>query len=190
MHTAIQHHIQAAIPAISSQDLAYMVSLFQARSIEKDGYFLEFGKRCQEVAFVNSGMLRVFYPNEKGEDTSCYFAMPSEFITSFSSLANDTPSIENIQAILPTELLVISKQNLEMLYRQVPASQELGRKSAERIAIMMEKRIAMFMTKSAKDRYRFILEHQPALLQNVPLQYLASYLGITPQHLSRLRSQK
>ena len=88
---------------------------------------------------------------------------------------------------MPTELLVISKQDLEMLYKKIPATQELGKKCAENIIIILEKRMALFLNTSASERYQFLLKHNPILTHTVPLQYLASYLGITPQHLSRLR---
>ena len=77
-----------------------------------------------------------------------------------------------------------------MLYSKIPITQEFGRKSAENVTMLMERRIALFLNNSAEERYKFILKHHPILLQTVPLQYLASYLGISPQHLSRLRKKK
>ena len=164
-----------------------MLSLFNPLTLKKDEYFLELGKRCNQVAFIKTGMLRIFYPNDKGEDTTCYFSLPNEFVTSFSSFTTQKLSTENIQAILPTELFVINKQDLELLYRKIPAAQEFGRKAAENLAIIMEKRISLFLTNTADERYQYLLLQNPILIQKVPLQYLASYLGISPQHLSRLR---
>lgn len=134
-------------------------------------------------------MLRIYYYNDKGDETTCYFALPNDFVTSFSSFNSNTPSTENIQAILPTELLVIHKYDLDKLYKEILSMQEFGRKAAENMTIAMEKRIALFQNNTAEDRYRYLMKHNPVLLQTVPLQYLASYLGITPQHLSRLRKK-
>jgi len=173
--------------SLSADDIEFMLSLFKPLTLKKEEHFLEAGRRCNHVAYIKSGMLRIYYPNDKGEETTCYFSLPNEFVTSFSSFTTQNPSTENIQAILPTELLVISKQDLEMLYQKIPATQEFGRKAAENIAIIMEKRMSLFLNNSADERYQFLVNHTPILVQTVPLQYLASYLGVTPQHLSRLR---
>lgn len=189
MKSSLKHIIQSTI-AISLDELGFMLTLFKPLDLKKDDYFLELGKRCHQVAFIKSGMLRIYYPNDKGEETTCYFSLPNEFVTSFSSFSTGNASAENIQAIMPTELLVIEKSDLEMLYAKIPVTQEFGRKSAENVTMLMEKRIALFLNNSAEERYEYMLKHQPILLQTVPLQYLASYLGITPQHLSRLRKKK
>ncbi|MBL7910546.1 MAG: Crp/Fnr family transcriptional regulator [Bacteroidia bacterium] len=173
--------------SISETDLDFMFSLFRFSKLKKKDYFLEMGRKCNEVAFIKSGMLRIFYHNDRGEETTCYFSLPNEFVTSFSSFTTQTPSMENIQAILPTELFIIAKQDLEMLYHKIPATQEFGRKAAENLTLIMEKRISLFLNNSADERYQILVKNSPALVRTVPLQYLASYLGISPQHLSRLR---
>lgn len=184
----LKQTIQSAI-SIADEDLALMLSLFRPLSLDKEDYLLRIGKPCKQVAFVKSGIMRFYYPTEKGEYTTCYFALPNEFITSFSSFTTGDPSIENIQAIAPAELLVIEKEDLEMLYRKIPAVQEFGRKAAENLAINMEKRISLFLNNTAEERYQFLLKHHAVLVQKVPLQYLAAYIGITPQHMSRLRKK-
>lgn len=173
--------------SLSPLEMDFMLSFFKPVSLKKDEYFLEIGQKCNEVAFVKTGLLRIFYPNDKGEETTCYFPLPGEFVTSFSSFTAQTPSVESIQAILPSEIFVVTKQDLETLYQKLPASQELSRKTAENVAMIMEKRIALFLNNSADERYQFLLKYNPILIQTVPLHYLASYLGVTPQHLSRLR---
>lgn len=188
MNTSLQQTIKETI-SISDADLEFMLSLFKLLTLKKNDYFLKIGKSCNHVAFIKSGMLRIYYPNDRGEETTCYFSLPNEFVTSFSSFSTGKVSIENIQAILPAELFVIEKNDLEMLYSKIPIAQEFGRKSAENVTMLMEKRIALFLNNSAEERYEFLLKHQPLLLQTVPLQYLASYLGISPQHLSRIRNK-
>ncbi|MFC4213323.1 Crp/Fnr family transcriptional regulator [Pedobacter lithocola] len=188
MKSSLWQNIESTI-SISETDLDFTLSLFNHISLKKDDYFLEIGKRCNHVAFVKSGMLRVFYPNNKAEETTCYFSLPNEFVTSFSSFTSGKPSTENIQAIEPSELFIISKQNLEELYQKIPSTQEFGRKAAENLAIIMEKRISLFLNNSAEERYQYLLKNNPILIQSVPLQHLASYIGISPQHLSRLRKK-
>lgn len=188
MDASLRQVIKDAI-SLAESDLEFMLSLFEPLTLKKGDYFLEVGQRCNLVAFIRTGMLRIHYPNTKGEETTCYFSLPNEFITSFPSFTTQNPSTENIQAILPTELFVISKQNLEQLYQKIPSTQEFGRKAAENLTMIMEKRISLFLNNSAEERYEFLLKDNPILIQTVPLQYLASYLGISPQHLSRLRKK-
>ncbi len=189
MKSSLQRIIQNTI-SISNSELEFMLSLFKPITLQKDDFFLHIGKVCHQVAFVKSGMLRIYYPNDKGEETTCYFSLPNEFVTSFSSFSTGKRSVENIQAIMPTELFIIEKSDLELLYSKIPIAQEFGRKSAENVTMLMEKRLALFQNNSAEQRYDFLLKNQPILLQTVPLQYMASYLGISPQHLSRLRKKK
>lgn len=172
---------------LSENDMECALSFFKPMTLKTDDYFLKVGQRCNQVAFVKSGMLRMFYPNDKGEETTCCFSFPNEFVTLFSAFTTQSPSTKNIQAILPTECFVISKHDLENLYIQIPSTQELGRKAAENVAMLLGDRMTLFLNSSADERYRDLLKNNPILLQTVPLQYLASYLGITPQHLSRLR---
>lgn len=188
MKSALKQVIQNAI-LISGRELENVLTLFKPLKLKKDDYFLRVGKPSNQVAFIESGVLRIFYPNDKGEETTCHFALPGEFITSFSSFTAGIPSSENIQALSPTELLTIEKKDLEWLYKQYPLFQDFGRKSAEGVALMMEKRLSLFLNNTAEERYQYLLENRPVLFQSVPLQYLASYIGISPQHLSRLRKK-
>lgn len=189
MGNALKQVIRDAI-SIADEDLQLMLSFFKRMALKKEEYFLEVGKRCSQIAFIKSGMLRIFYPNHKGEETTCHFSLPNDFVTSFSGFTTQNPSTENIQAILPTEIFVITRQDLDNLYLKVPSTQEFGRKAAENLSIIMEKRISLFLNNTAEERYQFLLENHPILIQTVPLKYLASYLGISPQHLSRLRKKK
>lgn len=175
--------------SISDSELDLMVACFSPRALKKDEYLLQAGQRCNQIAFVESGMLRICYPNDKGEETTCYFSLPNDFVTSFSAYNHERPSAEHIQAIMPTTCLVISKQDMDELYRKIPAVQEFGRKAAERVAMLMETRMSLFLNNSAEERYQLLLQQQPVLFRTVPLQYLASFLGVTPQHLSRLRKK-
>lgn len=188
MHALLRKVITNTI-SISVQELEYMLSLFKHKTLKKEDYLLKIGKPCSQVFFVNEGVLRIYYPNDKGEDTTCYFALPNEFVTSFSSFSTGKLSVENIQAIIPTTVLYIEKNELELLYQKIPVTQEFGRKAAENLAIILEKRISLFLNNTADERYQFLIKHNPILIQTIPLQYLASYLGISPQHLSRLRKK-
>lgn len=175
--------------SITTVEIDFVLSFFKYISLAKEEYFLGIGKQCNEIAFIQSGVLRMFHFDDDGEEVTHYFPLQNTFVTSHTSLNTQIPSTEGIQAITAAELLVITKEDLEMIYKKVPVMQEFGRKSTENIVAEMNKRISILINNSADKRYKFILGNNPILVQTVPLNYLASYLGITPQHLSRIRKK-
>jgi CRP-like cAMP-binding protein len=162
---------------------------FDTWSIAKGDLWVKQGKICDHVGFVVSGKLRNFYIDESGNEVTCYFVSPENFISSFTSFLTNTPANENISALEDSVLRVISKKDLEELCEKVPKMQIFRRVIAENLFITMEKRIFMLQSQSAHERYENMLKDNPEIILSVPLQYTASFLGITPQHLSRLRKE-
>lgn len=185
----LKHTILSSIK-LSKEQMVTVLSFFQPLTLKKNESFIEVGKKCNSVAFISSGILRIFYPNDLGEYTTCHFAQEGEWATSLSVFGTNLPSKENIQALTDCKLLIIEAQDLEKMHHQVPAMQAFSRKVIEGINTMMEKRIAFFQNYAAEERYQYMLKNHPALLLQVPMRYLASYIGVTPQHLSRLRKMK
>ena len=147
------------------------------------------GKVCDQVAFVVSGKLRNFYIDDAGNEVTCFFVTADSFVSAFTSFLTNTPTHENITALEDTVLRVISKKDIEELSVLIPKMQIFRRIIAENLFIIMEKRIMMLQSQSAHERYEKMLKENPEILLSVPLQYTASFLGITPQHLSRLRKE-
>lgn len=187
MKSSLKEIIRRTI-AVEENDLEFALSLFEPVFLKKEEFFLKSGSVCNEVAFIKEGgILREFYTNEAGEEVTHCFFLENEFMSSVSSFTKQIPSNVSIQAISDTQLLVISKSNLEMLCKGIPVVHEFGRKEMEKIVIKMERRVSLFLTGSANERYQHLLINHPILLKTVQLNYLASYIGISPQHLSRLR---
>ena len=174
----------------NKQQTDYVLSHFEKRHLAKDKYFVGIGERCDEVAFLKSGIVRFYYLSKHDEETTCYFAFPNEFITSIKSFNSKSESRECLQAATNAELYVIKRNAIEKLYQEIPATQFITRKVYESLSLNLQKRIALLQINSAEERYDYLLNHQSVLLKNVSLQHLASFLGVTPQHLSRLRKQK
>ena len=172
---------------VSDLELEDLLSFFHLKVLKKNEYFLVEGYLCNHIAFVKSGMLRKSNINEKGVETICCFLEPSQFVTSFSSFISPNLANENIQSISDTELYVISKQDLELLNNTIPSIQEFIRKVAEQLVCIMENRINHLINNTAEERYHLFLKNSPELLNTISLQQLASFLGITPQHLSRIK---
>ncbi|MFC3196486.1 Crp/Fnr family transcriptional regulator [Parapedobacter deserti] len=162
---------------------------FIPASLRKGEHWITAGKVCKQVAFLHSGKLRVYYGDISGDETTCHFFMPESFVSSLTSFLTNTPSTEHITAMEDSELLNISKERLEALSDEIPKLHIWRRVIAENLFISMEKRVAMLQSKTAYERYSKMIEEDPRILLSVPLQYTASFLGITPQHLSRLRRE-
>jgi CRP/FNR family transcriptional regulator, anaerobic regulatory protein len=188
MYDSFLRCVESAIE-LSDGERAMLRDAFHPVAISRNGYLVEAGQRCNEVAFIVSGKLRVFHFDGTSEVT-CYFAMDNTFITSFPSFIRNEPSNEYIQAVEDSALLAIHRDELERITRQIPAMQLFRRILTEQQYVAAEQRIEMLQTKSGQERYDLMMRYYPEVILNFPLQHIASYLGITPQHLSRLRKNR
>jgi CRP-like cAMP-binding protein len=174
---------------LTKEEKSAIDQAFRIIEIAKGDLWVKQGKICDQVGFLVSGKLRNFYIDESGNEVTCYFVSPENFISSFTSFLTNSPANENISALEDSVLCVISKKDLEELCERVPKMQIFRRVIAENLFITMEKRIFMLQSQSAHERYENMLKNNPDIILSVPLQYTASFLGITPQHLSRLRKE-
>ena len=174
---------------LSDLERDYLLSFFYPQVLKNNDYLLKVGDRCNKIFFVKSGMLRKSTINDKGEEVICCFLIPNQFVTSFSSFLSQNPTNDNIQSISETEVFFISKQDLDRINNLIPSTQEFGRKVAENLAILMENRMSDLIDNSSEERYLFILKNNLDLLISISNQQLASYLGVTPQHLSRIKKK-
>jgi len=161
---------------------------FKPRSVAKGEFICNAGEVCKEVAFIESGLMRSFY-NLKGKEVTRFVLMKNNFITALSSFISQKPSSENLQAIKDTELYVISYDDIQRLYSEYPKWQELGRLVIEKSHLQLERRVFELISMTASDRYRSIAKDQPGIIDNVPLQYIASIIGVKPETLSRIRKK-
>lgn len=174
---------------LSEEELALIVKLPKHKVLNHKDYLIKEGEVCNEITFVKSGILRSFYITSQGTETTNCIVFENGFMAAFSSYITQQPTEENIQAIGKVELMVLERTDLDWLYSQSTAWQNVGRILTEWQYVEMEKRVASFQKQSAKQRYETLLQKHSNYIKNVPLQYLASYLGITPRHLSRLRKE-
>lgn len=157
-------------------------------TIKKGDYFLKAGKQCDKFCFVKSGFLRVFSsPNET--EVTQWIATSGHFGTDFSSFFFGLPSRWTIQALENTELFMISKENYNAIGKAVPNWSALERTFLIKCLSLMESRINSHLSMSAQERYLHFFEHNSSLFNQVPLQYIASMLGMTPETFSRIRKK-
>ena len=175
-------------PHYSPKVYDMLLPYLSVKNIEAGDHFLHQGKISRNIAFIEEGFMRLYYLNDGKEVTNC-FCKENTIITSYSSLITRQESDIAIQAIEATKLLVLSYESLQKLYDQDLFWQQLGRLAAENEFITTECHNRFLRDLSATDRYLQILNNENELLQRVPLNYLATYLQIAPETLSRIRKK-
>lgn len=176
-----------SIQNLSAEELNLLDDLITFRTLKKGDFLLKENQVCNEIVFIKKGILRSFFVNHKGDEITNCFAFENEFMASFASFITEERAEENIQALTDTEVQVLNRKSLEKLYQSGYNWQETGRKLTEIEFVNLNKRMISFQKLSGKQRYEELFQQHQKYLQLIPLQYLASYLGITPRHLSRIR---
>lgn len=188
IYSMIQQFFQS-FNLFSKNEIDHLLTFFKERTLAKNDFFVKENERCKEIAFIQSGIFRSYYTSNEGKDNTYCFRFPNDLMASYSSFISDKPSIENLQAISEATLLVIKKEKIQELVSENPKWSEFLRMIAEQEYLELEKRFFQLQQNDAAQRYTFLIENQPDYIQKIPLQYLASYLGITQRHLSRIRKE-
>ena len=165
------------------------ISYFDPVPYPKNRILEEEGKIPAYLYFVVSGFVRLFHYNDKGDEVTTHINCPPGFITSYTNFVNQTKSEENLESITECELLRISKTNLDLLIQQSPAFKEFSFRVFQQSLSYNEKRSKELATLSAEQRYLKLMSEYPQILHNAPMQYIASFLGMNPKSLSRIRKQ-
>ena len=157
-------------------------------SLAKGEYLLSEGKICKQLYFLEKGALRGFY-NLDGKEITHWFGFENDFVTSFHSFITQEPAVENIQLLEGSILWAISKEQLKELFNQHHEIERLVRIVYEKYYLRLEERFVNAQFKTARERYGNLLQQTPHILERVSLGCIASYLGISQETLSRIRSQ-
>ncbi|MBC6367956.1 Crp/Fnr family transcriptional regulator [Algoriphagus sp. AK58] len=174
---------------LSEQEFVPISACFQPFSYKTNTFLLREGEVCQHNYFVTKGSFRMYHVNAEGMELTRYFAFENKFGTNLTSLIEGSPSIENLQAIEPLEVLRISKSDFFGLVENNPPVNKIYRNILENAYITSQKRIYDLQGMTALDRLRWLLGQYPMILTRIPSRMIASYLGITPYTLSRLKAQ-
>ncbi|MDH6254276.1 CRP-like cAMP-binding protein [Chryseobacterium sp. H1D6B] len=164
-------------------------SLLEYRKIDKSEFFLKQGDKCRYLGFIKSGTIRSFYINDQGREINFSFHFENDFFTDYESILCDSLSNINIQTVENCEILLLNKEDLQTLYQKEAYWQQFGRIMSEKIYLDAKKRIEDLLCNSPEKRYLNLLKKDPIVVQKIPLKYIASYLGVTEQSLSRIRGR-
>ncbi|WP_027004002.1 Crp/Fnr family transcriptional regulator [Hugenholtzia roseola] len=174
---------------LTDKEIDDFIQLLTYKVLKKADYFMKEGETCKQVAFVLSGSFRSYYISDKDEEITYCITFPNSLMTAYSSFLTAEPTQENIQAITEAELLIVQKEKFEALAQKSTNWLNFLKIIAEQQYIELEKRIFQLQKSEAAKRYENLMKNQPAYFQKIPLQYLASYLGISQRHLSRIRKE-
>lgn len=170
---------------LSDTEIEEIISKFHRQKVKKNEFVLKQGMVCKDLVFVQSGCLRLFYIHDDIE-VSVWFALKHSSAIEMYSFISGLPSDYFLQAIEDTEILYLPKSELENLYVKHQKMQELMRKFWEDVILNLLQRFTALQRDSAEQRYLDLL-NKPELLQSIPQKYLASFIGVTPTSLSRIK---
>jgi CRP/FNR family transcriptional regulator, anaerobic regulatory protein len=186
--TDLEHYLHSYFD-FNSADLAKVASFFKPEGLKKGDYYLKTGKPCDKLSFVQSGLLRVYVDLEDREVTQ-WISTKGYFITDLSSLVFDKPSRWNIQALTDASLFTIAKSDYNQLGKYIPKWPETEKLFIAHCFVTLEERVFSFLSMTAEQRYQLLFENNRELFNQVPLQYIASMLGMTPETFSRIRRKQ
>jgi CRP-like cAMP-binding protein len=173
---------------LEEKDWLHIKKSLEQKLYKKGDFFIKEGQPCNTIGFLITGIARVYYLID-GKEITSYFNTDNRniLVCSFTSFLSRKPSFEIIQFLEDTELLVLNYDQLNLLYEKSPAIQRLGRLMAEHNYVLSMERIYSLQHLPAVERYTNMLKIYPGLLNQIPHHFIASYLGITPESLSRIR---
>jgi CRP-like cAMP-binding protein len=175
---------------LDAESLEVFTAQFSILKIKKYDSFAKKGEYSKKIAFVESGILRAYYSNDKGEEYNKTFFTEGSFVGAYSSLVSGEKNLIDIDCLTDCKLSIAEFQNITQLYDKYPKIERLARILAEYFFVRKEKREIELATLEAKERYAIFQKEHPNLEQLIPQYHIASYLGITPTQLSRIRSKK
>jgi CRP-like cAMP-binding protein len=185
---ALRNYIdQYTSSTISDVDFAVVSAAFTPRKLRRRQFLLQAGEVCKYFAFVLEGALRQYNVDEKGQEHIMQFAVENWWVGDRESFLMLTPSRYNIDALEDCQLLLITNAHLQELFQTVPAIAVMTREMDQRNFIATQKRLYASIGHSAEERYAELLKEHPDYLQRFPQHMIASYLGISPETLSRVR---
>ncbi len=191
MHNTLEyiHKMILEVVDIDAIEWANYSAMFEIKEFKKKEVILNVNSICQNVYFVNSGLLRTYFTDKNGRESTFHFAQEFDLATDLESFIQQTPSKYHIQALEETQVVVWPHKMVFDGYKNLRNGEKLGRMLTEKYFILFSNKIQSLYTKTPLERYNEMNKRFPTILQRVPQHYIASYLNITSVHLSRLKNE-
>ncbi|WP_258099420.1 Crp/Fnr family transcriptional regulator [Marinoscillum pacificum] len=179
-----------AFNSVAKDDLDLIRSCFQVVQAKKGEILIHQGNLVHHLYFINSGYVRTFFLNENGEEFTTSLGEKGQMISSYEGFQRGVKSTESVQAMTDSTLLMVNKTDYDRVYREVNSWPRFCSGFTEEAILRSGERLLDLQRLSASERYEKLLKNRPNIAMNVPVKFLASYLGIQPQSLSRIRAQR
>lgn len=183
------HQILTRYISLSDDEWNAYSSLLKAKSVRKKSILHFEGSICKEVYFIRKGLLRIYFMDKEGNEKTFHFAPENTFVTDYESLLKQIPAHYSIQALEDSELLIMPETMISYGYEHLRYGEQLGRLLAEEYFLIFSDKVRSIYTLTPIERYSLLKQMIPTIFQRVAQHYIASYLNISPVHLSRLKSQ-
>ncbi len=187
MYNKLKIYCNATVP-LTNEELKFIDHYFEPIELKKKEFLLQNGTVCNNIGFIAAGSIRHFHIKD-GIEKTCDISFENAWVTDFQSFTSGTLAIMNLQAMENALVFIIKKEQLYKLYNECSKYETIGRLMAEQVA---QRATAIAMSLSAdkpEERFRNLIKKQPDLFQRVPQKYIANFLGVSPESLSRIRNR-
>ncbi len=185
----VRNHLHQ-LSQITDADWDFFSSKLKKRTINKKTTFLKLGDIENHISFIITGIVRLYIPkSDPAKEITFGFGFKEQFISAYDSFLTRKPSLYELQTLTETVLLSISYDDLQEVYQTTKIGNLIGRLTAERLFLMKSKREQTLLHNTAQERYLNIFKDRPEVIKEIPLKYISSYIGVTPQGLSRIRKR-
>ncbi|MGE5436258.1 MAG: Crp/Fnr family transcriptional regulator [Syntrophothermus sp.] len=188
MFSLLKSHIKNRIE-ISDEEFELCTKFFIPKKIRKRQFFLQEGDTNRNIAFINSGCMRIYTIDDKGAEHIIQFGIADWWVADLNSYLSGLPATYNIDALEDSELLMLEKNTREELLNKIPKMERFFRLLVEKNYIATHQRIVDSLSISGEERYLKFIKTYPEMFEKIPQHQIASYLGLTPQSLSRIRKE-
>ena len=185
----LHHHIQSQV-SMSEENFEKLLKIFVPTDYSKGQTIIKPNNSITHQYFVLSGCLRTYLIDAKGKEHTLQFAIENWWVSDYIAYYNSEPAIFHVECLEDSHLLKVNKSALTALFDEMPLVERFFRRQLENAFVAFQKRILTNLNNTAEERYRMFTERYPDIENRVKNYQIASYLGITPESLSRLRSQK
>jgi CRP-like cAMP-binding protein len=187
MFNKLKQYCNIKVP-FTDEELSLIDSYFELKNLKKKAFILQDGKVCNFIAFIATGTIRHFHIKD-GVEKTCDISFENAWITDFQSFTHNTPCIMNLQAMEDTTVFIIKKEKLYKLYTDCNKYETFGRLMAEQVAQRATEIAMSLSSDKPEERFQNLIKKQPDLFQRIPQKYIANFLGVSPESLSRIRSR-
>ncbi len=187
MKTQIIQSINALVPLNNAEEAAFL-DILEIKMFKKKEFLLRESEICNKVTFINSGCIRLFY-NVEGVENTIQFFFGGSWYTDYASFLTGQPTLENVQALEDCVVVQFKKGDLYELFDTFSIFDRVGRVMAENAFLSLSMLNRMIANEEPQQRYLNLMKQRPNVVEKIPQHYIASYLGIKPETLSRIRKR-